>query len=241
VHEIVPQDGEPMSEEEMEASFENYLRAKGGRLQPIWANHSRAERAANLQWHHSERQSERRRTQMGGIMGQLFAGENQTMKDGNLVAELNLTPGSICDDSLATNTGDEARCTYDCADLQNEYFPEPHVQTTRCFLFDPDTSTWPEAGGQGDELLSLREQRFETHTYISREAGTNPPPSGLSFTMGEGRVCQNVTIERTFIGTGATHTETVCLVDGEHEYNHTINEEHSVEVVGYAESGVHTE
>ena len=30
-------------------------------------------------------------------------------------------------------------------------------------------------------------------------------------------------------------------MDGEHEYNHTITEEHSVEVVGYAESGVHTE
>ena len=36
-----------------------------------------------------------------------------------------------------------------------------------------------------------------------------------------------------------TREEVVCLVDGEHEYNHTITEEHSVEVVGYAESGVH--
>jgi len=30
-------------------------------------------------------------------------------------------------------------------------------------------------------------------------------------------------------------------VDGEHEYNHTINEAHTVEVVGYAESNVHEE
>ena len=81
------------------------------------------------------------------------------------------------------------------------------------------------------------QQRFETHTYISREAGTNPPPSGLSFTMGEGRVCRNVTI-KTMMST-ETHEEVRCLVDGEHEYNHTVTEEHSVEVVGYAESGVH--
>ena len=43
------------------------------------------------------------------------------------------------------------------------------------------------------------------------------------------------------MGLGAAHIEEVCLVDGEHEYNHTVAEEHSVEVVGYAESGVHTE
>ena len=43
------------------------------------------------------------------------------------------------------------------------------------------------------------------------------------------------------MGSGDTHTEVVCLVDGEHEYNHTINEQHTVEVVGYAESGVHEE
>ena len=41
------------------------------------------------------------------------------------------------------------------------------------------------------------------------------------------------------MGLGVAHIEEVCLVDGEHEYNHTITEEHSVEVVGYAESGVH--
>merc|ERR1711969_498154 len=41
------------------------------------------------------------------------------------------------------------------------------------------------------------------------------------------------------MGSGASHEETVCLVDGEHEYNHTVTEEHTVEVVGYAESGVH--
>ena len=151
-----------------------------------------------------------------------------------LVAVLD-PPDSTCDDPLATNAGQPTPCAYDCADLQREYFPEPQSQTTRCFLFDPATETWPEVGGQGAELLSMRQQRFETHTYIGREAGTNPPSSGLSFTMGEGRVCWDVTI-KTMMGM-ESHEETVCLVDGEHEYNHTVAEEHSVEVVGYADEG----
>ena len=87
----------------------------------------------------------------------------------------------------------------------------------------------------------MREQRFEPHTYVSREDGTDPPPAGISFSIGAGRVCKNVTIRSTFLGTGDTHIEEVCLVDGEHEYNHTINEAHTVEVVGYVESDVHEE
>merc|ERR1711960_108749 len=116
--------------------------------------------------------------------------------------------GSTCDDPLAANAGSAPPCTFDCADLQREYFPAPQSQTTRCFLFDPATETWPEVGGQGAELLSMREQRFETHTYISREEGTNPPSSGLSFMMGEGRACRNVTV-KTMMGAGPTHDEVV--------------------------------
>ena len=56
--------------------------------------------------------------------------------------------------------------------------------------------------------------------------------------VGEGRECQNITVESTFLGTGDSHVEVFCLVDGEHHYNHTIDEEHSVEVVGYTESDI---
>jgi hypothetical protein len=49
-----------------------------------------------------------------------------------------------------------------------------------------------------------------------------------------------VTIVSTLIDTETTHTEVVCLVDGEHEYNHTLTAAHSVDVIGYTESGVHT-
>eukprot|EP01045_Picozoa_sp_COSAG04_P013249 COSAG04_NODE_930_length_9363_cov_28.745898_1_plen_515_part_00 len=236
LHEMLPHD-EEMSEEEMAANFQRFLDARGGRMEPIWANHSRAERTANLQEHHASQMSRRR---MQALMGtNLWAVATEQEKRTSLAAVLD-SAGSTCDDPLANNVGRPPPCTYDCADLQREYFPEPQSQTTRCFLFDPTTSTWPEVGGQGPELLSMRQQRFETHTYIGREAGTNPPSSGLSFTMGEGRVCRNVTV-KTMMGMGPTHEEVFCLVDGEHEYNHTVNEEHSVEVVGYAESGVHTE
>eukprot|EP01045_Picozoa_sp_COSAG04_P021668 COSAG04_NODE_2355_length_4284_cov_2.515173_1_plen_1336_part_01 len=240
LHEMMPQSpDEAMSEAEAAARFEAFLRARGGRLQPMWANHSHAERTANLQRHHASRKSERRRVQ--AMLGtDLFADATAEEKDSSLVAVLD-PPESACDDPLATNTGQPTPCAYDCADLQREYFPAPQSQTTRCFLFDPDSSTWPEVGGEGGELLSMREQRFETHTYISREDGTNPPPAGISFSIGAGRVCKNVTIESTFMGTGETHVEEVCLVDGEHEYNHTIDEAHTVEVVGYAESDVHEE
>eukprot|EP01045_Picozoa_sp_COSAG04_P010415 COSAG04_NODE_637_length_11700_cov_478.131885_9_plen_567_part_00 len=236
LREMLP-DGAPedTSEAELLASIEHYHQLRDGRDGPIWANHSRAERTANLQQHLASRRSARRRMQAGRP---LFQGDSEQAKRTSLAVVLDAA-GSTCDDPLATNVGRSPPCAYDCADLQREYFPAPQSQTTRCFLFDPATETWPEVGGQGGELLSMRQQRFETHTYVSREDGTNPPPAGVSFTMGEGRECREVMIESTFVETGEKHTEVVCLVDGEHEYNHTIAEEHSVEVVGFAESGVH--
>eukprot|EP01045_Picozoa_sp_COSAG04_P020408 COSAG04_NODE_2086_length_4830_cov_2.263581_4_plen_334_part_01 len=232
-------DEEPMSEAELAASFEAFLEARGSRMVPMWENHTHAERTANLQLHHANRRRQRRRAQ--AMLGtNLFSGSTEQEKDDSLA--LYVDPiSSTCDDPLATNTDQPQPCTYDCNDLINEYFPQPQSQTTRCFLFDPTSNTWPEVGGEGAELLSMREQRLETHTYVSREDGTNPPPAGISFSIGAGRVCRNVTIQSTMMGTGETHIEEVCLVDGEHEYNHTINEAHTVEVVGYAESDVHEE
>ena len=65
------------------------------------------------------------------------------------------------------------------------------------------------------------------------------PGAALAFTVGTGRSCRNVTIASTMMDTETTHTEVVCLVDGEHEYNHTLIAAHSVDVIGYTESGVH--
>ena len=83
------------------------------------------------------------------------------------------------------------------------------------------------------------------HTPFTRPVFMRPPrlhPAfatnmQVSFTMGEGRACRNVTV-RTFIGDD-TLEQQLCLVDGEHEYDHTITGNHSVEVVGFAESGLH--
>ena len=45
------------------------------------------------------------------------------------------------------------------------------------------------------------------------------------------------------VGGGADHSETTeihCLVDGEHEHEHVVTTLHSVDVVGYASSGLQT-
>ena len=63
LHKMMPQSAigdEPMSEAEVAASFETFLRARGGRLEPMWANHSHAERTANLQEHHASQMARRR-------------------------------------------------------------------------------------------------------------------------------------------------------------------------------------
>eukprot|EP01045_Picozoa_sp_COSAG04_P002615 COSAG04_NODE_97_length_26459_cov_6.507246_3_plen_626_part_00 len=240
-------DGEDMPEHERRAHVEGYLRLMDGRTGPIWEEHSHAERTANLQQHHARRLEERRqdaaaasrrRAQMGASK---FAGASEQEMDSSLAAVLD-PAGLTCLDALAANTGRPLPCTYDddCSALRNEYFPEPQSQTTRCFLFDPSTETWPEAGGQGQELLGLREQRFEVHTYASSDEGTNLA-GDVSFSVGKGRVCQEVTIVSSLLDSGDSHTEVVCLLDGEHEYNHTVTERHSVEVVGYTESEVYAE
>merc|ERR1711969_225324 len=114
-----------MTEAETAASFEAFLRARGGRLEPMWANHSHAERTANLQLHHASRRGERRSLRAQAMLGtNLFADASAEEKDSSLVAVLD-PPPSACDDPLATNTGQPTPCTYDCADLQREYFPEP--------------------------------------------------------------------------------------------------------------------
>ena len=47
---------EERSEEDTRSSYEDFLRMRGGRVGPIWANHSHAERTANLQLHRSNQQ-----------------------------------------------------------------------------------------------------------------------------------------------------------------------------------------
>jgi predicted outer membrane repeat protein len=193
---------------------------------PEWTSQSYEERTAHL-LHHTAAEKE------GGRRLQWQWQDTSTWaQDDSLAAAVGGTELG-CTDPLASNDGVlGTSCAYSCAALEQEYFPG---QPTRCFLYDPSTQTWPA------DLLAMRQSRLETHTYIDQATGTNPiAGAALAFTVGSGRSCQNVTIASSTISTQATHTEVVCLVDGEHEYNHTITDEHTVEVVGYADSGVHT-
>jgi len=116
LHEMLPHDAE-VSEEEMAGSFQRFLDARGGRFEPIWANHSHAERTANLRQHRSKRQSERRRAQ--AISGSnLFVDASAAEKSDSLVAVLD-APSSTCDDPLASNVGRAPSCTYDCREYSN--------------------------------------------------------------------------------------------------------------------------
>ena len=193
---------------------------------PAWTSQTYEERTAHLLRHVDKKKGGRR-------LQWKWQGDGTQARDGSLAAAISPDAGLGCADPLASNVGAVgASCTYNCAALKQEYFPG---QPARCFLYDPSTQTWPA------DLLAMRQSRLETHAYISQAEGTNPTAgAALTFTVGSGRSCQNVTIASSMADTQATHTEVVCLVDGEHEYNHTITDEHSVEVVGYADSGVHS-
>eukprot|EP01043_Picozoa_sp_COSAG02_P035309 COSAG02_NODE_2520_length_8610_cov_4.542474_5_plen_1472_part_00 len=203
-------------------------------IQSPWANQSLAERTQQAQLHLGERgkryRAERRASEHRRLQ------TNVQENDASIAAYLNATEGVSCTDPLATNNGAARSCVYDCRTLQEHFFPG---RESRCFLYDATMATWPE------ELLSMRQRYMYMDTFLSVEDGTNPPGEGLmhAFNMGAGRQCTNVTIHTTVFGIDdhpdEIHTEVRCLIDGEHEYNHTVVGDHSVEVVGYADSGVH--
>jgi hypothetical protein len=55
---------------------------------------------------------------------------------------LAIEPSAICNDPMAENTGAEGSCTYDCDNLVAALFPGT-TQTTRCFLYDVASGSWP--------------------------------------------------------------------------------------------------
>lgn len=63
-----------------------------------------------------------------------------------------------------------------------------------------------------------------------------------TFDVGEGDTCVNVTVQVEFAtdlySDPTLRVETRCLPPGHHEYNHTMDDIHSVEVVGYVNSSV---
>ena len=166
----------------------------------------------------------------------------------------NTFSSSACNDPLAENHGAaDTACTYSCGALQAYYFP---AASSRCFAFSPADGRWVEtvAGslpdrrehigflnpdGAGDDLLELKRTSLDWHNFLLPTAADE-----TTFTTGDGRSCRNVTIETTSITDGGLHerwsTEEHCLLDGIHEYNHTIHAgSHALEVVGYTENTTH--
>ena len=237
-------DDDKIDGQAMDAMFEHYLRLHSNG--PLWAKHTDDEKAINLQQRFAARKLERAkelsRDAMSRRLQSPWEGASAQAKDESLVAVMDVASGPVCSDPLAENSGEPLPCTYTCEALRTEYFPGAQAQA-RCFMYDPASSTWPEVGGQNSELLSMRQQRLETHTYVSAEDAASAA-GALQFTVGRGRECRNVTIISTFMSvafddSAREHTEEFCVLDGAHEYNHTVDEEHTVEVVGYAHSGIH--
>ena len=190
LHTMLPQSpgDEPMSEADTAASVEAFLRARGGRLEPMWANHSHAERTANLRQHHASRRSERRRAQ--AMMGSdVFADATAEEKESSLVAVLD-PPGSACDDPLATNTGQPTPCTYDCADLQREYFPAPGTTSAR--IAPPPATT----SRNTRKLDSENTSDTSTIAISIRRSGLSDPY--LSIASAYGKRGNGVSIDSSF-------------------------------------------
>eukprot|EP01043_Picozoa_sp_COSAG02_P014325 COSAG02_NODE_589_length_19902_cov_119.928939_4_plen_1346_part_00 len=81
---------------------------------------------------------------------------------------------TLCDDPLSSNNGATGPCDYDCATLQQYYFPD---RPSRCFMYDRITASWPS------ELMSMRQDRLDWTTFLPR---THPVGATLSFGVGSG-------------------------------------------------------
>ena len=74
------------------------------------------------------------------------------------------------DPPLASGTGEDGSCLYECSALSEYYFPEQDM--ARCFMFDEATGSWPA------ELLDLKRERLDVYTYESTNVD-----GGIEFTI----------------------------------------------------------
>jgi hypothetical protein len=136
--------------------------------------------------------------------------------------------GGVCHDGMASNTGQRAECVYDCGRLTRHYFGKQLSAKTQCFVYDNKKQAWPEA------LTRLKKKRTDWEVYASGKG------EDLSFVVGGGRNCRNVTITEEAPGIGGSKphnkTEIKCIFDGYHVHNHTYDKTHTVSVVGYAQN-----
>eukprot|EP01043_Picozoa_sp_COSAG02_P027511 COSAG02_NODE_1628_length_11586_cov_3.954644_3_plen_402_part_00 len=146
-----------------------------------------------------------------------------------------------CTDPLAIQSN-ENDCVYDCEQLQQHYFGDSHdPDKTQCFIFARSSAAgaWPIEGSWPTELTEKKSSRLDWWPLVPSSIWENPPDgtAPLTFTVGRGAECRNVTFVRpadletegqlsetqltgrTPIQLNATHVaETACLFDGVH-YN----------------------
>lgn len=143
---------------------------------------------------------------------------------------------------VADNFGSAAGCAYSCATLQARYFPG---EESRCFLFgDTSVQLEPESSpnaGWPTELIALKKSRLDWNPLSSQVEENSAQRYGISFTVGDGIQCTNITISTSVLDAldaadldhADSGTEMLCLPDGFHEFNHTVTSQHTVDIVGY--------
>lgn len=134
---------------------------------------------------------------------------------------------TTCSDPRADNVNTSGACTYSCGTLTGFYFSEDAAADTTCYLW---TGTYFALNGAvgGSNLMELKQNTLDSHNFTDLWAGTGD----LSFATcsGDGCECQNITLaslgaQNATLASGsvtaATETETVCIMPGLHETNHT--------------------
>lgn len=194
--------------------------------------------------------------------GSSYLRSGESVEDGLLRYEhlRSVFSSAVCTDPLATNFQDSSvaeACQYRCEELQEHYFPG---LASRCFLYNLDAGRWEETataglrdrthlpGGRpfplfqggldsGDHLLELKQTSLDWHTFLEPDGVEN---LAVSFVMGNGRTCTNVTVRTANLLEAGMHetasVEEHCLLDGVHEVITGLDEAHSVHVVGYLEN-----
>lgn len=144
---------------------------------------------------------------------------------------------SGCADPLATNTGTDQECTYQCANLVGSYGFEP---AATCYI--RGQSGWPAA------LMDQRRSSQDWYFWLMEQSNASEP---LVFDVGGGRSCVNVTVQTLmFSGDGdvlGNEVEEVCMLQGEHIINHTHTGRHNITAfgeavdVGFSSADIHEE
>ena len=118
--------------------------------------------------------------------------------------------GFTCSDPRAENDGSNEYCTYDCDTLKQFYFPEfASDPKTQCFVLTA-ANDWPP------ELLDLKQSESDMTAYVQSQSS-----AVVHWIVGDPG-CTNVTLLLDSVHNQPLNqtAETLCLLDGQHEYNH---------------------